>query len=229
MSSRPPPMPSLAATHPALYKRHTDQRDSLTKSVEDRRKVDFDSISPAMIPIRKSASIAALPHEDSVLQPPPPRRTTAPALDKRRDSFYSNEPIPSMGEEKVLVTHFARTDSSSRGPLSTGPAQHPFVSVRSISADTAHLPLIPLEDPHLSEPRPKHLRCDTDLESASLVSPVFLTTLPFGSVIETANLYADERCEACKRYAMDTGPKCAVHGCEAGTQGYRPHAKLNLS
>ncbi|KAF2213473.1 hypothetical protein CERZMDRAFT_90459 [Cercospora zeae-maydis SCOH1-5] len=104
---------------------------------------------------------------------------------------------------------------------------HAAISTRSPSADTAHLPLISLEDPSLSNPLPRHLRCDIESERASLVSPVVLTTLPFGSVIEAANLYPDERCEKCQTYLRGDGAKCPDHIGEAGTQGFTPWASLS--
>ncbi|KAM3413860.1 hypothetical protein BST61_g10534 [Cercospora zeina] len=199
VSSRdtPNPRPSLAATHPALYTRIPSKMD---------HRAENSVCTPETA--QRASTIAAANAESA---PPAAPYGSARATPCDRDE-----------------THDLRTKNTPN--KSTGVAlriEHHATSTRSPSADTAHLPRVSLQDPRLSNPLPRHLRCDTESERAGLVSPVVLTTLPFGSVVEAANLYPDESCEKCLTYSSGDGAKCPYHIGEAGTQGFTPWASLS--
>lgn len=167
----------------------------------------YSPVSPKVQPVFPNAGNSSQStHSDSSLpgdSGPTRRDSTRPDPVKSREQSTESESAPRSFQA-----------------LDDEPIDHPFTSTRGHFADTAHLPLIPLEDPHLSEPRSKHLLSDYDINSGSVISPVFLIALPFGSVIETANIYPDERCEVC-----NSGMGCDFQGAEAGTQCYKPHAR----
>lgn len=151
-----------------------------------------------------------------------PSYTEAPGT--TRHNVAESKP-PEIQQNPHPLWQYQHVFTSNR-PTQSELVDYPFASTRGNFADTAHLPLVPFEDPRLSDPQPKHLATDYDVDSGSLISKVFLTALPFGSMIETANLYPDEKCDICQEYAMgERGTKCDVHGAEAGTQ-YKSHARL---
>ncbi|CAK1367133.1 hypothetical protein CB0940_10456 [Cercospora beticola] len=196
--SRDTVRPSLAATHPALYTRIPSQKNS---------RADQSAFDPGMM--QRTHAGAGAAHGKPVQ--PATRQDSARATTCESADLHGPR-IGNTPEHSVRVVtqtvNFA-------------------VSMRSPSADTAHLPLINFQDPSLSNPQPRHLRCDFESEFAGLVSPVLLTALPFGSVIETANLYPDEKCEKCQMYAKGDRTKCPDHIGDAGTQGFTPWASLH--
>lgn len=164
--------------------------------------------------VRDSSALSCFQHYTSYTEA---QRNTRHDIAEPRPPQIQQRPRSLSQSQHVLTSN-----PSMQGEL----VDYPFASTRGNFADTAHLPPVPFEDPRLSDPQPKHLATDYDVDSGSLISKVFLTALPFGSMIETANLYPDERCHICQEYAMgERGTKCNVHGAEAGTQ-YRPHARL---
>lgn len=190
--------PSLAATHPALYTRIPSQMSP---------QADQSACGQGVMQRARTGTGAAHGKHNQ------------PAT--RQDSA---RPTPC----ELATPHCSRIDytpgHSGRAAIQTSRLA---VSMRSPSADTAHLPLINFQDPSLSNPQPRHLRSDFESEFAGLVSPVLLTALPFGSVIETANLYPDEKCEMCRMYAKGDRIKCPDHVGNAGTQGFTPWASLH--